>query len=76
MRELHGPYGSAAILVVKDPSGNESELKVPRSRPPGEVITFGNLPPFASEFEERTVFDARWQTCWLHRIQHLDAGTR
>ena len=28
---------------------------MPRSRPPGEVVTFGNLPPLASEFEERTV---------------------
>ncbi len=54
-RGLHGPYGSAATLLVKDQSGKESELKVPRSRPPGEVITFGNLPPFAAEFEERTV---------------------
>ena len=55
MRELHGPDGSAASLVVKDPSGKEWQLKVPRSRPSGDVITFGNLPPFASEFEERTV---------------------
>lgn len=55
MRDLHGPDGSAAVLTVRDASGKESELKVPRSFPAGEVITFGNLPPFASEFEERTV---------------------
>ena len=55
MRDLHGPDGSAAVLIVTDASGQESSLTVPRSRPTGEVITFGNLPPFASEFEERTV---------------------
>jgi carboxyl-terminal processing protease len=55
MRELYGPDGSAAVLSVKDAAGKESQLTVPRSRPPGEVIAFGNLPPFASEFEERTV---------------------
>ena len=55
MRELHGPDGSAAMLLVKDAAGKQLELTVPRSRPSGEVITFGNLPPFAAEFEERTV---------------------
>lgn len=54
-RELYGPDGSAANLIVRDASGRESSLTVPRSRPSGEVITFGNLPPFAAEFEERTI---------------------
>lgn len=54
-RELYGPDGSAAVLIVKDPSGRQSSLTVPRSRPSGEVIAFGNLPPLAAQFEERTI---------------------
>jgi carboxyl-terminal processing protease len=54
-RDLHGPDGSLAVLGVKDVSGKELQVTVPRSRPPGEVITFGNLPPLTSAFEERTI---------------------
>lgn len=55
MRDLYGPDGSAAMLAVRDASGKESQLTVPRTRPRGEVIAFGNLPPFVSGFEERTI---------------------
>jgi carboxyl-terminal processing protease len=54
-RDLYGPDGSMAGLTVKDVAGKELQLTVPRAHPPGEVITFGNLPPIASEFEEQTI---------------------
>ena len=55
MRLLHGLDGSTAGISAKRPDGKDVSLKVPRSRPAGDVITFGNLPPFATTFEERTI---------------------
>jgi carboxyl-terminal processing protease len=54
-RVLHGAANSAADVRVRHASGDEAQVKVTRTPPPGQTITLGNLPPLSVEINVREV---------------------
>jgi carboxyl-terminal processing protease len=52
---LNGPVGKPVAVTVRGEDDAEKVVSVDRAAPPGQVTTFGALPPMAADIETKTL---------------------
>ena len=54
-RRLLGPENTAVAVDIVGPNGTPQHVQLPRATPPGDLVTFANLPPMRVIFESRAL---------------------